>query len=121
MVLTLEQMLNAEQVLVKISQANLPTLTAWRLLKTIQQIQKECNTFREFRVNKIKEYGVFDEQLNDYILNKDNPNFNKFIEELTPLLQEKSDINIVKINIEDLKETNLTIQELASIDWLIEE
>ncbi len=121
MILNLEQMLNAEQTLVKISQANLPTLTAWRLLKTIQQIQKECNTFREFRANKIKEYGVFDEQINDYILNKDNPNFNKFLEDLTPLLQEQSDISIVKINIEDLKETNLTIQELASIDWLIED
>lgn len=121
MILSLEQMLNAEPALVKITQGNLPTVTAWRLLKAIQQIQQECNLFRDFRATKIKEYGEFNEEIQDYAISRDNPNFEKFIEEITPLLQEKSEINIVKIKIEDLANTQLTIQELATIEWLIEE
>ena len=121
MILTLEQMLNAEQTLIKISQNDLPAITAWRLLKTIQQIQKECNLFREFRSNKIKEYGNFDETKNDYVINKDNENFNKFMSELTSLLSEESEINVAPIEIDDLKDMELSVQQISSIEWLISE
>lgn len=121
MILTLEQMLNAEQTLIKISENDLPATTAWRLLKTIQQIQKECNLFREFRANKIKEYGEFDEVRGDYIINEQNPNFNKFIEELTPLLKEESEINVIPISIEDLSKIELSIHQIKSVEWMISE
>ena len=119
-----EVLVNSVQVLRKLNNAELPVRVSYKLAKNIKSIEKELNIYEEEKQKFINKYGEKDEEgklktKEDGSINiTDTENWNKDIKEL---LEIEAEINIEKINIDELAKGDLKItpSELALIDYMI--
>ena len=82
-----------------------------KLTELYMDIEKARNTVGQ-------KYGYFLEEENSYKIKKEN--LEKAQQELDMLLEIQHTVNIVTIKLEDLGETKMTPQQMASIIFMIE-
>lgn len=119
-----EVLVNSVQVLRKLNNAELPVRVSYKLAKNIKSIEKELNIYEEEKQKLINKYGEKDEEgkskvnENGMINILDVENWNKDIKEL---LEIEVEINVEKINIDELAKSDLKItpSELTLIDYMI--
>ena len=119
-----EVLVNSVQVLSKLNNAELPVKVSYKLAKNIKSIEKELTIYEEEKAKFINKYGEKDEEgklktKEDGSINiTDTENWNKDIKELLDI---EAEINIEKINIDELAKSDLklTPAELALIDYMI--
>jgi hypothetical protein len=119
-----EVLVNSVQVLRKLNNAELPVKVSYKLAKNIKSIEKELNIYEEEKQKLINKYGEKDEEgklktKEDGSINiTDTENWNKDIKELLDI---EAEINIEKINIDELAKSDLklTPSELTLIDYMI--
>ena len=119
-----EVLVNSVQVLRKLNNAELPVRVSYKLAKNIKSIDKELKIYEEEKQKLINKYGEKDEEgklktKEDGSINiTDTENWNKDIKELLDI---EAEINIEKINIDELAKSDLklTPAELALIDYMI--
>ena len=119
-----EVLVNSVQVLRKLNNAELPVRVSYKLAKNIKSIEKELNIYEEEKQKFINKYGEKDEEgklktKEDGSINiTDTENWNKDIKELLDI---EAEINIEKINIDELAKGDLKItpSELTLIDYMI--
>lgn len=119
-----EVLVNSVQVLRKLNNAELPVRVSYKLAKNIKNIDKELNIYEEEKQKLINKYGEKDDEGKNKINEDgtikilDTENWNKDIKEL---LEIEAEINIEKINIDELAKGDLKItpSELTLIDYMI--
>ena len=119
-----EVLVNSVQVLRKLNNAELPVRVSYKLAKNIKSIDKELKIYEEEKQKLINKYGEKDEEgkskvnENGMINILDTENWNKDIKEL---LEIEVEINVEKINIDELAKSDLKItpSELTLIDYMI--
>jgi len=119
-----EVLVNSVQVLSKLNNAELPVKVSYKLAKNIKNIEKELSIYEEEKQKLINKYSEKDEEgkskvnENGMINILDVENWNKDIKEL---LEIEVEINVEKINIDELAKSDLklTPAELILIDYMI--
>lgn len=119
-----EVLVNSVQVLRKLNNAELPVRVSYKLAKNIKSIEKELNIYEEEKQKFINKYCEKDDEGNNKI-NEDGTikiiDTEKWNKDIKELLDIEAEINIEKINIDELAKSDLklTPAELALIDYMI--
>lgn len=122
MKLTNLQIINCEQVLVKLKQQELPILTAYKLNKTIKAIGEKLKFIHEQREELIKKYGKeIDGQFG--IDQNDQENFNKFLEDFKVILEVEEEVNFEKMELQHFIDSGvkLSSDEFELVSFLFVE
>ena len=126
--LTIRKILNDTNVLVAISQKQLPIKVSYAISKNIKKLEKELKIYNDERQKLIDRYWIKDEEGNNVI--DENNQFkiaDEHIEtwnkEINELMNIEVDIDIHKFNLDSLICGNydMTPAELMIIDYMIEE
>lgn len=112
--INLKDILNAKPTIEKLLGEPLPAIMAYELRKFFKIIEEEFDNFNKIKNDKIIEYGEKKED-GTYFIDKDNKNYQKFIDEINELLDKEIEINSPKLNIENLKDTKLSVFDIDSL------
>lgn len=119
-----EVLVNSVQVLRKLNNAELPVRVSYKLAKNIKSIEKELNIYEEEKQKFINKYCEKDDEGKNKI-NEDGTikilDTEKWNKDIKELLDIEAEINIEKINIDELGKSDLKItpSELSLIDYMI--
>lgn len=120
MKLTNLQIMNSEQVLVKLKQQELPILTAYKLNKTIKAIGEKLKFIHEQRDEIIKRYGK--ETNGTYSIDeKDQENINKFLNDFKLVLEVEEEVSIERLELSDFVNVKLSSDEFELVSFLFME
>lgn len=124
--LKLNDLLNSAATLKILSTKSLKGKTAYKIARILREAEKELILFNETRLEIIKKYGKKKE--NDELITDENGDciikdeyINVFNEEIDELLNNKIEINVDKIKIDELDELNFTPSEIINLEAFIEE
>lgn len=123
---SLNDILNSNNIFREISNKTLPVKTAFRIARIIRELDKENATFDEARRKIINKYADYDE--NGNIKQTDEGNIiikqecidacnNEIIELLNTIVE----INVEKLHIDDLGDLELTPAQSLSLDAFVDE
>ena len=118
-------LLNSTEVLQKLSKTQLKAKTAWQVSRVLKLAEEEIQTFNDTRMEVLKKYAEKDE--NGELITDENNNckiiqseITKFNNELTELLENEIELNVNKINIEDLNDIDFTPAEINALESFID-
>lgn len=121
----ISNLLNSTEVLQKLSKTQLKAKTAWQVSKVLKLAEEEMQTFNDTRMEVLKKYAEKDE--NGELITDENNNckiipdkISEFNDELTELLENNIELNVNKINIEDLNDIDFTPAEMNSLEAFID-
>ena len=118
MQLKLNQVYQAESVLKKITNQEMPIKLAYRIQKSVGQLRTEYLRIEDLRMNLVKKYG---EEENQKLQVKPDQ-VQAFVQEFGELLQEETEIDVTPIKIEDLPDTiKLSPLEVELLGFLLVE
>lgn len=93
--------------------------TKYRLGKLSRRFQPIIEDFFEARKPLIEKHGM---KVNGQMqISPDMKNWQKYLKELEPLLDEEEEIEIPRITLQDLKGELLNAAEMGMLDWLIKD
>ena len=126
MKLKLGQLINANQTLGKLNGTHGLTATcAFSIAKNIKKITQELEIYEETRKKILEEKADKDSE-GKAIIEEGNYKLssnvmNEVLEEINQLQQNEVDLDLSKIQIEDLNSADLTPQELFAIEFMVKE
>jgi len=107
---------NAEDVLNKLINIDLPIKTSYKLMKILEFVSNELKQTEALRIKLIKKYG--EEEGHNFVVK--NENMTKFTEEYAPLMDQEVDFNFDPIDISEFGDIKLNALDIAKIsDWLL--
>ena len=123
---TLENIINSAESLRALAQKELKGKTAYRVSRMLRELDNEYSLFNETRAELIKKYGVRDEngelvvsENGDYTLEKEH--IEDFYKEINDLLKNEIELNVNKIELDDLGDITFTPNEMLMLEPFIEE
>ena len=117
MKLTNLQIMNSEQVLVKLKQQELPILVAYKLNKIIKSMGEKLQFIHEQRDEIIKKYGT--ETNGTYAIDEhDQENINKFLEDFKQVLSIEEEVEIEKLELKDFVDVKISSDEFELVSFL---
>ena len=127
MKISYEQLLTKTNALNAMSNKELPVKVSYAIAKNVLNIQKELELYDSQRQKLINKYSVKDESGSPVIdidnnIQIEETNMSDWRRDISELLQIENEIDIIKFNISDLDNYNLTItpSELILIDYMVE-
>lgn len=121
----ISNLLNSTEVLQKLSKTQLKAKTAWQVSKVLKLAEEEMQTFNDTRMEVLKKYAEKDE--NGELITDENNNckiipekISEFNDELTELLDNEIELNVNKINIDDLGDIDFTPAEMNALEAFID-
>lgn len=108
MKITVAQIKNAEPVLAKLMNQQLPFKVSFRITKILESVSKDIENFEKHRAKLFEKYG---ELQGDSMVIK-SENFDEFKKDLDILLQETVDLPDVKLSLDDLNDVQISPGEL---------
>ncbi len=126
MKLKLVQLINANQVLGKLNGTHgLTAVCAFSIAKNIKKIAAELEAYEETRKKLLEEKADKDEK-GKAIIEEGNYKLSpeatqEVLEEINQLQQNEIDLDLTKIQIEELNSADLTPQELFTVEFMIKE
>lgn len=120
-----KDIVNSAEIFSTLSQKKLNMRMAYQLAKIIKEVQKEFELFQETRMKLINEYAERDEdgqlkvdENNNFTIPKEK--IQDFQKELNELLETQVELQINKINLDELENVEFTPMELIKIEKFIE-
>lgn len=102
----------------------LDSITAYRIAKNIQEIQKELSIFDEQNVNLLNKYCERDDNnkpiVNDGFVSIPNSNKKDYEMELKALFEEDVELSIKKISLGSISNVGLTPAEILSLEYMLD-
>ena len=108
----------------KLLDAPLKARTAFRLGKLSKELSPHFETYEKVRQELLEKFGEkveSDEENGQVQYNFANGTAEKFQTELMAMLEEKVDVKVRKIKINELNGVNLTARDMMALEWLISE
>ena len=119
MKLTNLQLINSEQVLVKLKAQELPIKVAYKLNKAIKEIAEKINFINEQKNEFIKKYGK-EENGNYSIAQDDRENIDLFLRDFKEVLSIEEEVNIEPFDLKDFENVMLSSEDFEMISFLFE-
>lgn len=120
-----KDIVNSAEIFSALSQKKLNMRMAYQLAKIIKEVQKEFELFQETRMKLINEYAERDEdgqlrvdENNNFTIPKEK--IQDFQKELNELLEMQVELQINKINLDELEDVEFTPMELIKIEKFVE-
>ena len=102
----------------------LDSITAYRIAKNIQEIQKELSIFDEQSVNLLNKYCERDKDnkpvIKDGLVSIADCNKEIYKNELKLLFEEDVEIKIKKISLKSISNVGLTPAEILSLEYMLD-
>ena len=110
----------------KLLDAPLKARTAFRLSKLSKELQPHFETYEKVRQELLEKFGTKVESDDDTPEGQVQYTFangtaEKFQEELIAMLEEKVDIKVRKVKLNELNGSELTARDMMALEWLIAE
>lgn len=119
-----KDIVNSVEIFSALSQKKLNMRMAYQLAKIIKEVQKEFELFQETRMKLINEYAERDEdgrlkidENNNFTIPREK--IQDFQKELNELLETQVELQINKINLDELEDVEFTPMELIKIEKFI--
>lgn len=124
--ITLRELVDSSEIMKKLAQKSLKGKTAYYIARLLREIDKELTLFNETRGNLIKKYGEKDENGELKIDENGNCKFlpeemDKFYSEMNDILNDIIELNVNKIELNDLENLDFTPTEMILLEPFIEE
>ena len=117
----LVQIVNSTEAMNKIATQPMKAAVSFKVAKNLKKLSEELAVFEQSRGDLIRKYGKEDEEGNVAIEPK-TKGMTEFQKELSELLNVDVDLNgFKKIKLSQLSKCELTPQEMASLEFAIEE
>lgn len=118
-------LLNSTEALQKLSTTDLKAKLAWQVARLLKAADKEIQEFNETRMKLIQKYGEKDENGELIKDEKDNCRISndvaeEFSTQLNDLIQAEVEINVNKINIDELDNITFTPADMAMLENFIQ-
>lgn len=120
----LSALLDSREALVKLNHTEgLDSVTAYRILKNINEVDKELKIYDEQRVKLLNTYCQKDDKGNPVIENGffvlgDNSYI--YRTELEKILCETVDVSLKKVSLESISKAGLSPAKIGSIEYMLE-
>ena len=108
----------------KLLDAPLKARTAFRLGKLSKELSPHFETYEKVRQELLEKFGEkvdSDDENGQVQYSFANGTAEKFQTELIAMLEEKVDVKVRKIKINELNGANLTARDMMALEWLIAE
>lgn len=109
---------NSQQALGKLYTQDLPIRVSYKLKKLITAVDIELKEFGEFRNKLLEKYGKKTGE-DSYIVGPDEGP--AFTAELQELLETEVELEVPQFTLEEIADAKLSVQDLASLDFMISE
>ena len=109
---------NSAEALTFLLEQPLNPVTSFRVSRVAKDVQPILVDYEKQRNDLITKYG---KKNGEDVMTVTDENVDKFIGELTPLLEEKIAMNIPEIHSKDLGGIEITPRYIQALDWLIQE
>lgn len=121
----ISELINGTEALQKLANTSLKAKLAWQVSRMLKTADLEIQIFNDTRLNLIKKYADLDEFGELITDEKGNckigaESVDKFQEELNELLDTLIEMNVNKISIDDLNDTNFTPAEINALEAFID-
>lgn len=114
------QIMQSEQVLIKLKKQELPILVAYKLNKVIRVIEEKLKFIKSQRDEIIKRYGK--EENGSYMIDgNDTENVNKYFDDYNLILEVEEEVEFEKLDMNDFVNVKLTSDEVGLVSFLFEE
>ena len=125
--ITLKDLLDSTEVLKKLSQKQLKGKTAYKVARILREVESEFNLFDETRRNIVQQYGEKDEngnlkinmKTNEYIFSEENLKI--VTDEINNILASNVNLNVNKIELNEIENIDFTPAEMMLIQAYVEE
>jgi len=116
MEVTIKDLVQSENVLVKISKMEMPLVVSYKVNKVIRKAAPELTAFMQAKSKLFDTYGTDDGTVRTI----KEENYETYLNELSPVLEQVVDIPVDIIPLEEFKNSiNITPEELQLLKWLI--
>lgn len=92
----------------------------YAVARNIRKITNELTEFENIRLEYIRKYGTVNEN-GECIIKKDTEEYDKFITDMQEYVTISHDVDIYMIDVEEIIKSDLTADEITSIDFMINE
>ena len=115
------QIMQSEQVLMKLKKQELPILVAYKLNKVIKALDEKLKFIKSQRDEIIKRYGKEEENGSYMIDGNDTENVNKYFDDYNLILEVEEEVEFEKLDMNDFVNVKLTSDEVGLVSFLFEE
>jgi hypothetical protein len=92
-------------------------VTTFRVMKNIQSIAAELNSFESVRQKMVEKLGIENKETQKIEILPNTPQMEEYLKQMTAMSQEEIDINILLLNPAHLN--GISPIELMQIDWML--
>lgn len=111
-------LINAEPALSSLMGQKLKAKASFRILKVLGQVQPHLDNFRKIQNELLEKHGKEDN--GSYKIEPESKSWDTYVSELQSLMDEEVDVSVKKLPLNMFTTVELTVQEAASLDWLVE-
>lgn len=126
MTITLQNILEAQEIMQNLSTKVLRGRTAYQVARLLKRLDAELSTYNDTRLKLIEQYAKKKED-GSYELNDRNEyqfteeNMQAYVGEINNLLQEKIEIDANPLKLDDLLDLDFTPREMVALEPFVEE
>lgn len=125
MLIKLGLIVKSRNALIKLNnKEGLDSITAYRILKNSNAIDKELKIYDEHQTKLVNKYCDKSEDGKPLVENGGfkvtGKNYEKYVEELESIFNEDVDISIKRISIESIMNAGLSPAQIGSIEYMLE-
>ena len=125
MLIKLGLIVKSRNALIKLNNTEgLDSITAYRILKNSNAIDKELKIYDEHQTKLVNKYCDKSEDGKPWVENGGfkvtGKNYEKYVEELESIFNEDVDISIKRISIESIMNAGLSPAQIGSIEYMLE-
>ena len=125
MLVKLGLLVKSRNALIKLNNTEgLDSITAYRILKNSNAIDKELKIYDEHQTKLVNKYCDKSEDGKPLVENGGfkvtGKNYEKYVEELESIFNEDVDISIKRISIESIMNAGLSPAQIGSIEYMLE-
>ena len=125
MLIKLGLLVKSRNALIKLNNTEgLDSITAYRILKNSNAIDKELKIYDEHQTKLVNKYCDKSEDGKPLVENGGfkvtGKNYEKYVEELESIFNEDVDISIKRISIESIMNAGLSPAQIGSIEYMLE-
>lgn len=125
MLIKLGLIVKSRNALIKLNNTEgLDSITAYRILKNSNAIDKELKIYDEHQTKLVNKYCDKSEDGKPLVENGGfkvtGENYEKYVEELESIFNEDVDISIKRISIESIMNAGLSPAQIGSIEYMLE-
>ena len=117
----LGEVVTAMPAIQKLMDASLSASIAFRIAKFAKEVEPHVTTYEKVRQELLEKFGTKgDEEENGQVqYSFANGTSEKFMTELTNLLEEKVNLKFKKVKVSDLEGAELTPRDMMSLEWAL--